>query len=177
MNARLKPKGAHLAPLASPASAPVVSIGQGEPDSPAAGHIDPDRMLHSAQAKLTQGLSPTAMWLAYLDWSAHLANAPFRRAALSRAAMEQFARWTQALTGRQVIEAQPRDHRFDDPAWQQPPFRMLQQSFLLLEDWWTRAAEPAAGVNPHNARIISFAARQLLDHDDMLLPGALEKLI
>ncbi|MFA6229286.1 MAG: alpha/beta fold hydrolase [Rhodanobacter sp.] len=163
MNARLKPKGAHLVTLASPAAAPAVPVAQDEPDSPAAGHIDPDSVLHAAEAKLTQGLSPTAMWLAYLDWSAHLTNAPFRRAALMQAMIEQFARWTQALAGRQVIEAKPRDHRFDDPAWQQPPFRMLQQSFLLLEDWWTRAAEPTAGVNPHSARIVSFAARQWLD--------------
>ncbi len=157
MNARLKSKGSRRAPIASPLVSPLV------PAKTAAQQLDPDSILHAAEARLTLGLSPTAMWRAYLDWSTHLTNAPFRRAALSQAAIEQFARWTRALAGRQVIEAQPRDHRFDDPAWQQPPFRMLQQSFLLLEDWWTRAAEPAAGVNPHNARIVSFAARQWLD--------------
>lgn len=160
MNARLKSKVPRRASIASPPAAPFAPL---VPDKASAQQIDPDSILHAAEAKLTLGLSPSAMWLAYLDWSAHLANAPFRRAALSRAAMEQFALWTQALAGRQVIEAQPRDHRFDDPAWQQPPYRMLQQSFLLLEDWWTRAAEPAAGVNPHNAKIVSFAARQWLD--------------
>ncbi|MDE2247411.1 MAG: polyhydroxyalkanoic acid synthase [Xanthomonadaceae bacterium] len=132
-------------------------------DSPLAGHCDPDSALHAAEAKLTLGLSPSALWLGYLDWSAHLANNPFRRAALARAATGQFARWTQALAGRHVIAPQPRDHRFDDPAWQQPPFRLLQQGFLLLEDWWTHAVEPAAGVNPHSARIVGFAARQWLD--------------
>lgn len=134
----------------------------------ATAHLDPDSAIHAAEAGLTLGVSPTAMWLAYLDWSSHLANAPFRRLALTQAAVEQFARWAQALTGKQVIEADPRDHRFDAPAWKQPPFRMLQQSFLLLEDWWTRAAEPANGVSPHNARIVSFAARQWLD---MLSPS------
>lgn len=143
---------------------PRVSVGTITHPLPTASvHLDPDSAIHAAEAGLTLGVSPTAIWLAYLDWSSHLANAPFRRLALTQAAVEQFARWAQALTGEQVIEADPRDHRFDDPAWKQPPFRMLQQSFLLLEDWWTRAAEPANGVSPHNARIVSFATRQGLD--------------
>lgn len=143
---------------------PPVSVGTITHPLPTASvHLDPDSAIHAAEAGLTLGVSPTAIWLAYLDWSSHLANAPFRRLALTQAAVEQFARWAQALTGEQVIEADPRDHRFDDPAWKQPPFRMLQQSFLLLEDWWTRAAEPANGVSPHNARIVSFATRQGLD--------------
>ncbi len=136
--------------------------------APTAPAIDPDSILHAAQAKLARGLSPTAMWLAWLDWSSHLANAPFRRATLTRSAADHAARWGQVLAGKQVIEARPGDRRFDDPAWQQPPFSMLQQSFLLLEDWWSEAAQPPKGVNPHHARMIAFAARQWLD---MLSPS------
>ncbi len=157
MNARLKPKRSRIASIVAPPVAPCAM------EPPSEGHFDPDSAIHAAEARLTLGLSPTAMWLACLDWASHLANAPFRRAALTQAAMKQFALWLQALAGRKVIEAQPRDQRFDDPAWDRPPFRLMQQSFLLLEDWWACAAEPAEGVNPHSARIVAFAARQWLD--------------
>ena len=129
---------------------------------------DPDSLVHAAEGCLTLGLSPTAMGLACLDWYAHLANAPFRRLALLDAARRQAGRWAQACAGRQVIEAAPHDHRFDDPAWKQPPFDALYQGFLLLEEWWGQATAPAAGVDPHNARIVAFAARQWLD---MLSPS------
>ncbi|MDE2306892.1 MAG: polyhydroxyalkanoic acid synthase [Xanthomonadaceae bacterium] len=125
--------------------------------------MDPDCVVHAAEGRLTQGLSPTAMWLAYLDWSSHLANAPFRRMALAEAAQQQMRRWMQTLGGQQAIVAGPHDHRFDSEAWKQPPFSTLQQGFLLLEEWWTQAAAPAEGVNRHNASIVSFAARQWLD--------------
>lgn len=129
---------------------------------------DPDSLVHAAEGRLTLGLSPTAMGLACLDWYAHLANAPFRRLALLDAARRQAGRWAQACAGRQVIEAAPHDHRFDDPAWRQPPFDALYQGFLLLEEWWGQATAPVAGVDPHNARIVAFAARQWLD---MLSPS------
>ncbi len=161
MKASPKSKMSRLASLVAPPVAfPAAPCAL---DAAAEDHLDPDSLIHAAEAKLTRGLSPTAMWLACLDWSSHLANAPFRRLALTQAAATQLARWSRALSGRQVIEPQPRDHRFDDPAWQRPPFHLLQQSFLLLEDWWACAAQPAEGVSPHSARIVSFAARQWLD--------------
>src|SRR5574337_403261 len=149
-------------------SAPTTPITTIAPAPASGAPIDPDSILHAVQAKLARGLSPTSMWLAWLDWSAHLANAPFRRAMLTRSAAEHAVRWGQVLAGKQVVEARPGDHRFDDPAWQQPPFRMLQQGFLLLDDWWSEAAQPPKGVNPHHARMVSFAARQWLD---MLSPS------
>ena len=44
---------------------------------------DLDRLLQAWQAKLTGGLSPVAMSLAWLDWAAHLAQMPGRQASLA----------------------------------------------------------------------------------------------
>ncbi|MCW8808483.1 MAG: poly-beta-hydroxybutyrate polymerase N-terminal domain-containing protein, partial [Rhodanobacter sp.] len=142
-------------------SPPTIESGGGTAETSRV--VDPDCLLHAAEGKLTQGLSPTAMWLAYLDWGTHLANAPFRRMSLAVAAQQQMARWVQAMSGKRVIGPASHDHRFDSPAWRQPPFNLLHQGFLLQEEWWTRAMQPAEGVSPHNARIASFAARQWLD--------------
>jgi polyhydroxyalkanoate synthase subunit PhaC len=146
---------AALRAMSSTVAAPVAALPHPPPD--------PDGFVHAAEGRLTMGLSPTAMGLACLDWYAHLMNAPFRRLSLFDAAHRQVARWMEACTGKQVIEAKPHDRRFDDPAWRQPPFSALYQGFLLLEEWWGQAAMPAEGVNPHNARIVAFAARQWLD--------------
>ena len=147
----------------APLKSAVPTIVAPDAKAPAPQRMEPDCVVHAAEGCLTQGLSPTAMWLAYLDWSSHLANAPFRRMALAEAAQRQMGRWIQTLSGQQVITAGPHDHRFDSEAWKQPPFSTLQQGFLLLEEWWARAAAPAEGVNRHNASIVSFAARQWLD--------------
>ena len=48
-----------------------------------------DGLLHAAQGRASGGLSPIAQGLAYLDWGVHLANAPFRRAQLAAAAVQQ----------------------------------------------------------------------------------------
>ena len=157
MNARLKPKSSRVAPDIAPPVAPCTTV------LPDKGQLGPDSLVHAAEARLTLGLSPTAMWLAYLDWATHLGNAPFTRMELARAALRHGALWLQALAGCTVIQARPRDRRFEYPAWNRFPFHLLQQSFLLLEDWWAGAAEPPAGVNAHSARIVAFAARQWLD--------------
>src|ERR1700739_36917 len=50
---------------------------------PAAGLADMvDRSLHASVGRLTAGLSPAALALAYLDWTAHIAVAPGKRIAL-----------------------------------------------------------------------------------------------
>jgi polyhydroxyalkanoate synthase len=57
----------------------------------------------------------------------------------------------------------PFDHRFDHPDWQRPPFRMWQQGFLAVQDWWDQAMEHLRGLRPEDADRVRFMARQALD--------------
>ena len=124
---------------------------------------DLDRMFHAGEARLTSGLSPVGLWLAYADWALNLANAPFRRAELAGIAMKQGRRMLEAAAGQHVIDPQPKDHRFRDPAWQQPPYAFLHQAFLLMEEWWAEASDGGNAVGHHNAQVVSFGIRQWLD--------------
>ena len=123
-----------------------------------------DRNLHAMEAKLTGGLSPSALTGAVMDWAAHLASQPGRRAALAHQALRDAVTLGQlALGAAQALTPAPEDHRFDNPGWNRPPFSFIEQSFLLNERWWKLATTGVSGVTRSHERIISFMTRQLLD--------------
>ncbi len=124
-----------------------------------------DRALHAAQAKLTGGLSPAAIGIAYLDWFLHLANQPGRRVRLGQqAAADAFALWRQAM-GQSVDEVVPptTDHRFAYLGWQEPQYRLAAQAFLRTERWWHDATTDIPGLSRPHQRVVEFLARQALD--------------
>jgi len=124
-----------------------------------------DRALHAAEARLSGGLSPAAIGLAYMDWAVHLANQPGRRAALLATAVQDgFALWRQAL-GQNVEPVTPLsdDHRFTHPDWQEQRFFWAEQAFLRMERWWRDATTGIPGVAAPHERMVGFMARQALD--------------
>ena len=83
-----------------------------------------DRLVHSWQARLTGGQSPTSSSLAYLDWAVHLAQSPGKQAQLAAKAARkgtQLAGYTvRRMLDRDAapcITPLPQDHRFDHAAW------------------------------------------------------------
>jgi polyhydroxyalkanoate synthase len=125
---------------------------------------DLDRMLHAWQSRLTGGRSPSTVGLAFLDWAAHAANAPFQTAALGRMAIAQWQRLARAaLGGETVIAPQPGDDRFAHPAWKQRPYDLLIQAVLLSEEWWDSVVRSPGGISQPNARMVAFCMRQWLD--------------
>ncbi len=115
------------------------------------------------ESRFAGGMSPFSPGLAFIDWGVHLANAPHRRAALAKTAVEQWMRLAAVAAGETAIVPPPSDHRFSNPAWGQAPFNMLSQAFLLAEEWWAKAAEAPAGVSRENQRVVSLMTRQLAD--------------
>jgi polyhydroxyalkanoate synthase len=127
-------------------------------------------------AQFTGGISPVALSLAWLDWSAHLAAAPQRQTEIARNVLRDTGRFVEAALHAtspdqkpwSVIQPQRRDRRFREPQWETAPFNLLAQAFLLGERWWHDATTGVRGVAPANEAVVEFAIRQMLD---MLAPS------
>jgi polyhydroxyalkanoate synthase len=130
-----------------------------------------DRSLHAATARFTGGMSPAAMAEAYLDWATHLAFAPGKRLQLADKAIRKGVRFanyagrcaTQPDQSERCIEPLPQDKRFADAGWQQWPYNLIQQGFLLQQQWWHNATTGIRGLSKRHEEIIEFASRQMLD--------------
>ncbi|SFK64140.1 polyhydroxyalkanoate synthase [Methylocapsa palsarum] len=132
--------------------------------APMSADANLDRMLHAWQSRYTGGRSPSTLALAFLDWTAHAANAPFQTSALSQKALAQWQRLAQiAMENEEPIAPKAGDHRFAHPAWGKPPYDLLVQSVLLAEEWCLGVMNSPDGVDAANRRIIAFAMRQWLD--------------
>jgi polyhydroxyalkanoate synthase len=122
-------------------------------------------------ARLTGGISPVALSLAYIDWISHLVAAPQRRMEIAQDgqsnATKLFEAALHSFSANQgpwsLIQPQPQDRRFARPEWENPPFNLLAQAFLLNEQWWHNATSGVRGVAPPNEAIVEFSARQVLD--------------
>ena len=125
---------------------------------------DLDRRLHAWQSRFTGGRSPSTVGLAFMDWAAHAANAPFQTAELLQSSFTQWQRLAEAVAGgKPAITPQPDDHRFAAPAWQQRPYDVMIQAVLLGEEWWRGVVQSPAGVDSDSRRMVGFTVQQFLD--------------
>ena len=129
-----------------------------------------DRMFHAWLGRMTLGLSPPALMLAYLDWLVHLAVLPSKQAELLQKALRKALRLGLYSSKCAVnpamqpcIEPLSQDKRFIGEAWQSWPYNIVYQSFLLTQQWWHNATTGVHGVSRHHEDAVSFVARQLLD--------------
>lgn len=128
-----------------------------------------DRIVHTQIARLTKGLSPASIAGAYLDWLTHLAVSPGKQQELVLKSLRRSARIaSHALhfglqPAEPCIDPLPQDRRFAAPEWQQWPYNMIYQSFLLNQQWWHNATTGVRGVTPHHEHVTTFMTRQVLD--------------
>jgi polyhydroxyalkanoate synthase len=135
-----------------------------------------DRAFHAMLARLTGGISPVALSLAFIDWSWHLGAAPQRQMEIGQEVMHDAGRLIRASLRMSeadqrpwsLVKPQPQDRRFANPEWESPAFNLLAQAFLLGERWWHNAATDVRGVAPSNEAVVEFSIRQVLD---MLAPS------
>lgn len=170
----------HRAAMVTPVDAvaaptPTAAPTQGEsfaPDSYASTAFADvlDRSLHAATARFTGGISPMALFAAYADWASHLAFSPGKRALLAEKAVKKGLRLANYAARRvaQVdvgpcIDPLPQDRRFVDAGWQQLPFSLNYQAFLLTQQWWHNAVTGVRGVTRQHENMIAFVTRQWLD--------------
>ena len=130
-----------------------------------------DRAFHAMLARLSGGISPVALLLAYTDWLSHLATSPQRQIEISQEALTDAKRFVEAAQhffspGQgpwSLVKPQAQDKRFGRPEWENPPFNLMAQAFLLGEQWWHNATTGVRGVSKQNAAIVEFSVRQMLD--------------
>lgn len=131
---------------------------------------DTDQKYRAGIARLTGGMSPASLYLAYSDWFVHLASQPQKIQSLGRDAWEKYARLIRYI-GQQAsgqdctpcIECEEKDDRFEGSEWQAWPFNLWAQSFLLTQDWWYRATSDVHGISKHHENVTQFVTKQFLD--------------
>ncbi|MGE4371379.1 MAG: PHA/PHB synthase family protein [Xanthobacter sp.] len=129
-----------------------------------------DRSTAAMVGQFTSGFSPAALALAWMDWGMHLSAAPGKKAELVVKAWRKMLRFTGYLAAASLdkskqdcISPLAGDDRFRSPEWQEWPYRLWYQSFLLNQQWWHNATHGVPGVSPHNEAVVSFLTRQMLD--------------
>jgi polyhydroxyalkanoate synthase len=155
---------------------PRAQLGSKTPPAPPPEPYPADGAFHAVLARLAGGISPIALSLAYIDWASHLAGAPQRQAEIARDGLRSAAQFYETALhyfssgGKpwSQIKPQPQDRRFANEQWENPPFNLFAQAFLLNEQWWHNATTGVCGVAPANEAVVEFSVRQLLD---MLVPS------
>ena len=135
-----------------------------------------DRSLQAAIGRLTGGISPAALMLAFYDWYLHLIIHPAKQLELFDLYQDNYWHLLQQYlgnlsgdsTGEYVALTTPQDKRFIDKSWQQFPFSFFYESFLMVQNWWQCAATDVRGVSRHHQDVVNFTLRQILD---MLSPS------
>ncbi len=123
-----------------------------------------EREFRAMLARMTGGLAPQDYGTAFWDWWLNLAKSPEKQLELQQTAMKQaMDLWrfnAEAVQGKPMAPTDNGDRRFSSPAWQQYPFNVYAQAFqngmALLE----QSARNVEGVEPRNAQLVEFAARQ-----------------
>src|SRR5512139_2530005 len=163
-----EPPKHQLAPQVCAPSLPLAAVRDSYA-STAMGEVV-DRSTHAAMARLTFGLSPAALVESYLDWATHLGSSPGKQMQLAQKGARKFARLALHIaqcgmcgSGEPCIQPLPQDKRFTGEAWQQWPYNLIYQSFLLQQQWWHNATSEVRGVTKQHENAVEFAARQILD--------------
>ncbi len=168
------PKSPEIDPSMEPIS-PELSLrcDRVRPDNYSTQSLDHATKAHLA--RFTMGVTPFGLSSSFFNWWVHLAGSPAKQVQLAEKAARKATRLAVAA-GQQDGQTQvdpcilplPHDKRFDAPEWQQWPFNLIYQNFLLTQQWWYNATNDIDGMSRNEERVVSFAARQVLD---MLSPS------
>ena len=129
-----------------------------------------DRAAKAHLARFTLGVTPFGLSSTLFKWWAHLAGSPGKQVQLVEKAARKMVRlqlWA-AHAAREpdcerCIEPLAQDHRFDDEAWSRWPYNLMQQSFLLTQQWLHNATNDIDGLTRREELVVSFLTRQMLD--------------
>lgn len=129
-----------------------------------------DRMFNAFVANATNGIDPRVIPLTFLDWWVKLVWSPGTHARLTEKIVRKWIRLV-LYAGRSAVDPQaapaieplPQDRRFSASAWQQWPYNLISQSFLLNQQWWANASTGVPALSQRRKDIVDFVTRQMLD--------------
>lgn len=137
-----------------------------------------DKTLQIALGKLTKGMSPAALYLAFFDWYIHFLLTPTKQQSLWLSLQENYLHLFKLHCQHIVknkhdkeeekFESILQDKRFASPSWQRFPFKQLYESFLIFQNSWLDNTKHIRGVSKHHDDVVNFIFRQILD---MLSPS------
>ena len=126
-----------------------------------------EREFRAMLARMTGGLAPQDYGTAFWDWWLNLARSPAKVAELQqnaiRQAMDLWRFHAEAAQGKPLAPSDSGDRRFASPAWQQYPFNVYAQAFQNGKALLEQSAHAVPGVEPRNAQLVEFAARQVAE--------------
>lgn len=123
-----------------------------------------DRALRASFGRLTGGLSVHAIADAWGDYLSHLSRSPGRQMEIwEQAAKNQYSMVRGIMDEKEGFLPEHGDHRFDNPAWSQLPFRAWKQAFLAAEATAEYAGADLPGMRPQSGERVRFMMRQGLD--------------
>ncbi len=129
-----------------------------------------DRALHAAASRIVGSISPAAMRLAWVDWWFHLAICPAKQLDIMQTALKNIEKFSLFLTHSHNEETctpcavcREGDHRFKSPAWNEFPYNVYAQGFMLMEQLWGECTSGIKGIDKHHKNFVDFFGRQLLD--------------
>lgn len=120
-----------------------------------------DRLFQSKLARMTRGISPAVVADTAAAWAAQLALSPGRLAQLAMFPAHRLQEAMERLGKGELSCAA--DPRFRSDAWCEYPWRAFAETFRFEEEYWDLATKNIPGLAPEHERLVSFAARQMLD--------------
>src|SRR5260221_10606670 len=127
-------------------------------------YLHMDRLVNASLGKYSHGLSPTALAYAFSDWALHLSKSPGKQLDLMEDALKLYTdlyfyiqRCCYDPETVCCIDPKPYDKRFQETAWNQWPYNIIYQNFLIVEKWWEDATQETRGVTRHHSDVVSFA--------------------
>ncbi|MEH6616629.1 MAG: alpha/beta fold hydrolase [Porticoccus sp.] len=124
-----------------------------------------DSKLRASIGKLTNGMSPMQLILAYSDWLGHLAMAPAKRLQLLQSLAEKVLQLSitaaKTVTEKRDESLPQTSSLFKHELWQKPPFNLLARGHLATMDWLKELSTDIPGMAPSNAELVGFINEQI----------------
>ena len=127
-----------------------------------------DREFRTVLAQASQGMSPLELWLATMDWIAHLAISPGKRLQLLQSffgKLYQLGIYSVESLFRKDARgpASTIERRMSGEAWQKWPFKVFAQTHQTSKDWLREATTGVEGVRSEHEELVHAVAEQILD--------------